>query len=78
MQAGVSWHIILRKREALRRAFDGFDPQVVAGYGPDRLETLMADPGITTVQDVPLRPLPPGGDSQDSESGMVRVTPQPL
>ena len=46
MQAGVSWHIILRKREALRRAFGGFDPRVVAGYGPDRLETLMADPGI--------------------------------
>lgn len=45
-QAGLSWLTILKKREAFRRAFDGFDPAVVAGYGPEKLEALMADPGI--------------------------------
>ena len=45
-QAGLSWLTILKKREAFRRAFDGFDPVVVAGYGPEKLEALMADPGI--------------------------------
>ena len=36
----------LKKRKAFRRAFDGFDPAVIAGYGPEKLEALMADPGI--------------------------------
>ena len=45
-QAGLSWLTILKKREAFRRAFDGFDPAIVAGYGPEKLEELMADPGI--------------------------------
>lgn len=45
-QAGLSWITILKKREAFRKAFDGFDPVVIAGYGPDKLEALMADPGI--------------------------------
>jgi len=45
-QAGLSWITILKKREAFRRAFDGFDPAVVAGYGPEKLESLMNDPGI--------------------------------
>lgn len=45
-QAGLSWITILKKREAFRRAFDGFDPAVVAEYGPEKLEALMADPGI--------------------------------
>lgn len=45
-QAGLSWLTILKKREAFRRAFDGFDPAIVAGYGPEKLETLMADSGI--------------------------------
>ena len=44
-QAGLSWLTILKKREAFRRAFDGFDPAIVAGYGPEKLEALMADPG---------------------------------
>ena len=44
-QAGLSWITILKKREAFRRAFDGFDPAVIAGYGPEKLEALMADPG---------------------------------
>ena len=45
-QAGLSWSTILHKRENFRRAFDGFDPVKVAGYGPDKIERLMSDPGI--------------------------------
>ncbi|MCI8804119.1 MAG: DNA-3-methyladenine glycosylase I [Oscillibacter sp.] len=45
-QAGLSWITILKKREAFRRAFDGFDPAIVAGYGSDKLESLMSDPDI--------------------------------
>ncbi|MCY4121348.1 MAG: DNA-3-methyladenine glycosylase I [Acidobacteria bacterium] len=45
-QAGLSWLTILRRRDAYRRAFDGFDPQTVAGYGPRDVERLLADAGI--------------------------------
>ena len=45
-QAGLSWITILKKWEAFRQAFDGFDPVIVAGYGPEKLEALMADSGI--------------------------------
>jgi DNA-3-methyladenine glycosylase I len=45
-QAGLSWSTILRKREAFRRAFAGFDPVVVAAFGPADRERLMADAGI--------------------------------
>ncbi len=45
-QAGLAWITILRKREGYRRAFDGFDPQVVARYEDARLDELMGDPGI--------------------------------
>jgi DNA-3-methyladenine glycosylase I len=45
-QAGLSWITILRKRDNFRRAFDGFDPEVMARYGPDKLAALMQDPGI--------------------------------
>lgn len=45
-QAGLSWITILRKRENFRRAFDGFVPEVMAGYGPDKVAALMADAGI--------------------------------
>jgi DNA-3-methyladenine glycosylase I len=45
-QAGLSWRTILHRREGFRRAFDGFDPAVIARYGPDKVEALMADPGI--------------------------------
>jgi DNA-3-methyladenine glycosylase I len=45
-QAGLSWIIILRKRENFRRAFDGFDPARIARYTPKRVEKLMQDPGI--------------------------------
>jgi len=45
-QAGLAWITILRKQTAYRRAFDGFDPAVVAGYDAARVEALLADPGI--------------------------------
>ena len=45
-QAGLSWETILRKRDGYRRAFDGFVPEVVAGYGPDKVAALLADAGI--------------------------------
>ncbi len=45
-QAGLAWITILRKRENYRRAFDGFRPEAVARYGPDKVEELMTDAGI--------------------------------
>jgi DNA-3-methyladenine glycosylase I len=45
-QAGLSWSTILRKREAFRRAFAGFNPVVVAAFGPADRDRLMADAGI--------------------------------
>ncbi|MDO6415224.1 DNA-3-methyladenine glycosylase I [Sphingomonas sp. BIUV-7] len=45
-QAGLSWEIILRKREGFRAAFAGFNPQKVAAFDAKDVERLMADPGI--------------------------------
>jgi DNA-3-methyladenine glycosylase I len=45
-QAGLSWTTILKKREAYRLAFDGFDPEAVARYGEAKIAALLADPGI--------------------------------
>lgn len=45
-QAGLSWATILKRREGYRRAFAGFDPGAVAGFGPERVEELLRDPGI--------------------------------
>ena len=45
-QAGLSWIVILRKREAFRAAFAGFDPEKVAAFGEADVARLMADPGI--------------------------------
>lgn len=45
-QAGLSWIIILRKREAFRAAFSDFDPVKVARYGPSDVDRLMSDAGI--------------------------------
>ena len=45
-QAGLSWAIVLKKREGYRRAFSEFDPAKVARYTPARIEKLTADPGI--------------------------------
>ncbi len=46
MQAGLSWSTVLRKRRNFRRAFDRFDPEKVAGYGPSRIRRLLSDPGL--------------------------------
>lgn len=45
-QFGLSWLTILRKREAFRRAFAGFDPDVVAGYTEADVARLLGDSGI--------------------------------
>jgi DNA-3-methyladenine glycosylase I len=45
-QAGLNWLTILRKREGYQRAFDGFDPRVVAGYTPEKIAALLQDSGI--------------------------------
>ena len=45
-QAGLSWITILRKREAFRRAFSGFDPEAVARFGEADRARLLADPAI--------------------------------
>jgi DNA-3-methyladenine glycosylase I len=45
-QAGLSWLTILRKREAFRRAFDGFDIAKVATFGPPEIRRLLGDSGI--------------------------------
>jgi DNA-3-methyladenine glycosylase I len=45
-QAGLSWAIVLNKREGYRRAFSQFDPGKVARYTKGRIEKLMADPSI--------------------------------
>jgi len=46
IQAGLSWLTILRKRENYRKAFDRFDPTVVAQYDEERIDELMQDTGI--------------------------------
>jgi DNA-3-methyladenine glycosylase I len=45
-QAGLSWETILKKRENYRKAFDRFDPAVVAKYEQTKVSGLLADPGI--------------------------------
>ncbi len=45
-QAGLSWYTILRKRNHFRSAFDGFDPEKIAGYGETKIEELLGNPGI--------------------------------
>jgi DNA-3-methyladenine glycosylase I len=45
-QAGLSWSTILHKRDGYRRAFEGFDPAIVARYGEPDVARLMADAGI--------------------------------
>ena len=45
-QAGLAWITILRKREGYRAAFDGFDPERVAGYDRRKVGALLKDPGI--------------------------------
>ena len=45
-QAGLSWAIILRKRDGFRKAFDGFDPETVARFTEADVDRLVKDPGI--------------------------------
>ena len=45
-QAGLSWSTILKKRENYRAAFDNFDPKKIAGYGEDKIQQLLQNPGI--------------------------------
>jgi DNA-3-methyladenine glycosylase I len=45
-QAGLSWSTILKKRENYRKAYRGFDPEVVAGFGPRDVQRLLNDAGI--------------------------------
>ena len=45
-QAGLSWEIILRKRENYRAAFDNFDPRLVARYDQRKIQKLLGDAGI--------------------------------
>ena len=45
-QAGLAWITILRKRDAFREAFKGFDPEVVARFGEDDVVRLLGDAGI--------------------------------
>ena len=45
-QAGLSWHLILKKRENYRRAFAQFDPQKVARFNQRKVRQLLANPGI--------------------------------
>ena len=45
-QAGLSWAIVLKKREGFRRAFQNFDPRKVAKYDASKVKALLADAGI--------------------------------
>ena len=45
-QSGLSWLTILKKRDAFRAAFSGFEPEVVAGFGDRDVERLLGDAGI--------------------------------
>ncbi|MCV2867156.1 DNA-3-methyladenine glycosylase I [Defluviimonas sp. WL0002] len=45
-QAGLAWITILRKRDAFRAAFQGFEPEVIAHWGAADVARLLADPGI--------------------------------
>ena len=45
-QSGLSWEVILRKREGFRKAFAGFDAEKLAKFGKRDVERLLKDPGI--------------------------------
>jgi DNA-3-methyladenine glycosylase I len=46
MSCGLSWEIILKKREHMRSVFDNFDPQAIVKYDAAKIDELMQDPGI--------------------------------
>ena len=45
-QAGLSWAIVLKKREAFRRALDGFDAEKIAAYSEEKIQSLLQDESI--------------------------------
>jgi 3-methyladenine DNA glycosylase Tag len=45
-QAGISWRVIDSKWEAIREAFAGFEPSIVADYGQDDVDRLLSDPRV--------------------------------
>jgi DNA-3-methyladenine glycosylase I len=45
-QAGLNWLLVLKKRGGYRRAFDNFDPEKVARYSENQIQTLLADRNI--------------------------------
>ena len=45
-QAGLSWLTILKRRDNYRKVYNGFDPMIVAGYSEEKIQSLLADPGI--------------------------------
>lgn len=45
-QAGLSWATIINREDNYRKAFDGFDPKIVASYDNEKIEALMQDEGI--------------------------------
>ena len=45
-QAGLSWETVLNKRASYRAAFDGWDAEKIAAYGPEKVAELLANPGI--------------------------------
>ena len=49
-QAGLSWIIVLKKRENFRAAFDDFDPEKIARYGKPQVNRLLKDAGIIRSQ----------------------------
>lgn len=46
MQAGLSWSLILHRREGMRAAFDGFDPTIIAVYDDEKTAALLQNPAI--------------------------------
>ena len=73
-QAGLSWLTILKKREAFRTAFDSFEPAVVAGYGPETVEVLMADAGIVRTRAKIQAPSKTPGCSLPSRRSLAPLT----
>jgi DNA-3-methyladenine glycosylase I len=45
-QAGLTWELVLKRREAMREAFDDFDPNKIAVYSDEDVERLMSNPGL--------------------------------
>jgi len=84
-QSGLSWLTILRKREAFRAAFAGFDPRTVAGYGETEVERLMNDAGIVrnrakilaTIANAQAVLQLPAGDSLAGLLEQFRPVPRP-